>query len=202
MTANVTVPGSSRWSRVPVRGRVQPAPKDVRYFFLVVCSGGPKLVPLSTPRRLYTGDPIDPLVGLHYGNGTTPHDAQVDLTVEVPGVALGQLALRGGTPTADDRQPMRSTRFTPLCRPSRAAQEGCFPFPRQRSESLSSTTACTTTGPWNPTASTIIGSKTSRASRARISSGRWRRTAKGAAPGARRSGPCTSSPGLTPAART
>jgi hypothetical protein len=82
--------------RVPVRGRVQPAPKDVRYFYLVVCSGGPKLVPLSTPRRLYTGDPIDPLIGLHYGNGTTPRNAQVALTVEVPGVALGQLALQAG----------------------------------------------------------------------------------------------------------
>jgi hypothetical protein len=82
--------------RVPVRGRVQPAPKDVRYFYLVVCSGGPKLVPLSTPRRLYTGDPIDPLIGLHYGNGTTPRDAQVALAVEVPGVALGQLALQAG----------------------------------------------------------------------------------------------------------
>jgi hypothetical protein len=82
--------------RVPSGGEFPPAPPDVRYFFLVVCSGGPKLVPLSTPRRLYTGDPIDPLVGLHYGNRTTPHHAQVELTVEVPGVALGQLTTDAG----------------------------------------------------------------------------------------------------------
>jgi hypothetical protein len=81
--------------RVPVRIRV-PARKDVRYFFLVVCSGGPKLVPLAVRKRLYTGDPIDPMVGLHYGNGTTPRDAKVDLSVEVPGIALGQLAAEAG----------------------------------------------------------------------------------------------------------
>jgi hypothetical protein len=82
--------------RVPSGGEFPQAPTDVRYFCLVVCSGGPKLVPLSTPRRLYTGDPIDPLVGLHYGNRTTPHHAQVELTVEVPGVALGQLTTDAG----------------------------------------------------------------------------------------------------------
>ena len=82
--------------RVPTGGEFPSASKDVRYFFLVVCSGGPKLVPLVTRKRLYTGDPIDPLVGLHYGNGTTPHGAQVELTVEVPGIALGQLAAEAG----------------------------------------------------------------------------------------------------------
>ncbi len=82
--------------RVPTGGEFPSASKDIRYFFLVVCSGGPKLVPLVTRRRLYTGDPIDPLVGLHYGNGTTPHGAQVELTVEVPGIALGQLATEAG----------------------------------------------------------------------------------------------------------
>jgi hypothetical protein len=77
-------------------GDVAPAPTDVRYFFLVVCAGGPKLVPLVTSRRVYTGDPIDPLVALHYGNRTTPVGAQVELTITAPGVALGQLATEAG----------------------------------------------------------------------------------------------------------
>lgn len=77
-------------------GEFAPAPSDVRYFMLVVCSGGPRLVPLVTRRRVYTGDPVDSLVGLHYGNRTTPHDAKVELTVEVPGVALGQLVTEAG----------------------------------------------------------------------------------------------------------
>jgi hypothetical protein len=78
--------------RVRTGGEFEPAATDVRYFFLVVCAGGPKLVPLVARRRVYTGDPIDPLVALHYGNRTTPHGAEVELTVQVPGVALGQLA--------------------------------------------------------------------------------------------------------------
>lgn len=78
--------------RVSTGGEFEPAPTDVRYFFLVVCAGGPKLVPLVTRRRVYTGERLDPLVALHYGNRTTPHGAQVELTVQVPGVALGQLA--------------------------------------------------------------------------------------------------------------
>jgi hypothetical protein len=71
------------------------APGDVRYFFLVVCSGGPRLVHLGGPRRVYTGDVIDPLVGLHYSNGTTP-EARVALTIEAPTVALGQLVADAG----------------------------------------------------------------------------------------------------------
>ena len=82
--------------RVPVRGEFPPPPTDVRYFFLVVCAGGPKLFPLAGPRHLYTGDPIDPLVGLHYGNRTTPHDARVELFIDAPGIALGQLAIQAG----------------------------------------------------------------------------------------------------------
>lgn len=78
--------------RVPGDVEFPPTPTNVRYFFLVVCAGGPKLVPLVTRRRVYTGDPIDPMVALHYGNRTTPDDAEVVLTVDVPGVSLGQLA--------------------------------------------------------------------------------------------------------------
>ena len=77
--------------RAPSGGEFPPPPTDVRYFFLVVCSGGPKLVPLVHRRRYYTGDPIDPMVALHYADRTTPHDASVTLTIDAPTVALGQL---------------------------------------------------------------------------------------------------------------
>jgi hypothetical protein len=80
------------------------AQTDVRYFFLVVCAGGPRLVQLGGPRRVYTGDPIDPLVALHFSNRTAPH-ADVELTIEAPTVALGQLVtqagLRSPSPTGD-----------------------------------------------------------------------------------------------------
>lgn len=81
--------------RVPAGGEIFSGPTDVRYFFLVVCSGGPKLVHLGGPRRVYTGDPLDSLVGLHYGNGTTP-DAEVKLIIKKPTVALGQLVTSAG----------------------------------------------------------------------------------------------------------
>ncbi|NEW52760.1 VWA domain-containing protein [Nocardia cyriacigeorgica] len=77
--------------RVPTGGEFPPPPTDVRYFFLVVCSGGPKLTPLVRRGRVYTGDTVDPMVGLHYRDRTTPHGAQIMLTIDAPGVALGEL---------------------------------------------------------------------------------------------------------------
>ncbi|MEV6386892.1 hypothetical protein [Nocardia xishanensis] len=77
--------------RVPTDGEFSPPPTDVRYVFLVVCSGGPKLTPLVNRRRVYTGDVVDPMLGLHYPDRTTPHGASVSLTIDAPGVALGEL---------------------------------------------------------------------------------------------------------------
>jgi hypothetical protein len=93
-------------SRVPIiEFEFAPAAQtDVRYFFLVVCAGGPKLAQLGGPRRVYTGDRIDPLVALHFPNRTSPH-ADVELTIDAPTVALGQLVtqagLRSPSPTGD-----------------------------------------------------------------------------------------------------
>jgi hypothetical protein len=81
--------------RMPGGDDVGPSPSDVRYFFLAISAGGPKLTYLGGSRRIYTGDPIDPLVGLHYPNGTTPK-AEMELTIEVPTVALGQLVSDAG----------------------------------------------------------------------------------------------------------
>jgi len=44
---------------------------------------------------VYTGDPIDSLVGLHYGSGTAP-PAEVKLEIKAPTVALGQLVANAG----------------------------------------------------------------------------------------------------------
>jgi hypothetical protein len=71
------------------------ATPDVRYFFLVICAGGPKLTYLGGPRHVYTGDAINPLVGLHYSNRKAP-DAQMRLIIEGPTVALGQLTMQAG----------------------------------------------------------------------------------------------------------
>jgi hypothetical protein len=81
--------------RIPTGGEFPPPPSDVRYFYIVICNGGPKFMPLAGPRRVYTGDPIDPLVGLHYHNRTSPA-AKVELTVEAPSVALGRLVQNAG----------------------------------------------------------------------------------------------------------
>jgi hypothetical protein len=81
--------------RTRVGGEIQPQPTDVRYFFLVVCSGGPKLTYLGGPRHVYSGDPVDSLVGLHYPNRTSPH-ANVQLIITAPEVALGDLVAKMG----------------------------------------------------------------------------------------------------------
>jgi hypothetical protein len=90
--------------RVPAGGEFPPPPTDVRYFLLVVAAGGPKLTYLGGQKRVYTGDVVHPRVGLHYGNGTTPH-ADAELFIDAPTVALGRLVteagLRAPSPSAD-----------------------------------------------------------------------------------------------------
>lgn len=106
-----------RWTftvdRLPTGGEFPPPPTDVRYFFLVVCSGGPKLRYLGGQRRVYTGDRIDPLVSLHYPNGTVPHGASVHLTVTAPTRALGALVQeRGLSPPSIDGDAVGAFRAT------------------------------------------------------------------------------------------
>jgi len=90
--------------RVPTGGEFPPPPTDVRYFLSVLAAGGPKLSYLGGPRRVYTGDVIHPRVGLHYANRTTPK-AEVELFIDAPSVALGQLVTEAGlrppSPSAD-----------------------------------------------------------------------------------------------------
>lgn len=89
-----------RWQftveRVPTGGEFPPEPTDVRYQYIVICAGGPKLVSLVPKRRYYTGDTFDPLVALHYPNRSFPGGANVVLHIERPDIALGQLTTNAG----------------------------------------------------------------------------------------------------------
>ena len=70
--------------------------KGIRYFLLVNAAGGPKLEALRKQRRYYTGDPVDALVGLHYPDRTVPHDAEVELEILAPRIALGTIVAKTG----------------------------------------------------------------------------------------------------------
>lgn len=85
-----------RSARGKAAAAAPPGATDVRYFFLVTAIGGPKLEFLGAPRHVYTGDALNPRVGLHYRNGTVPAQANVRLTVDAPTVALGRLATDAG----------------------------------------------------------------------------------------------------------
>lgn len=56
----ITVVGGEAEGDVSAQHRI--SPRDVRYFYLILCDGGPKLTQLGGPRHVYTGDAIDPLV--------------------------------------------------------------------------------------------------------------------------------------------
>jgi len=85
--------------RVPTGGEFPPPPTDVKYFFLVVCAGGPKLRYLGSQQRLYTGDAINPMVSLQYPNRTVPHGAKIQLHVVASTRALGALVQKSGLKT-------------------------------------------------------------------------------------------------------
>lgn len=77
-------------------GEFPPPSIDVRYQYLVICAGGPKLVAQPPVRRLYTGDPLDLRAGLHYADGTFPSDATITVHIARPELALGQLTAEAG----------------------------------------------------------------------------------------------------------
>ena len=86
-----------RWQftveRIPSEDKT---PSDVRYQYIVICAGGPKLISLVSKRRYYTGDVFEPLVALHYPDRRFPTGAKVVLHIERPDVALGQLTSNAG----------------------------------------------------------------------------------------------------------
>src|SRR5206468_1779766 len=74
--------------------------------------GGPLFAPLLPPRRLYTGDAVNPTVSLRYRDGTAPH-ADVELSIEAPDGSLGDLVMQHGVATPDpDAEPVDVFRAT------------------------------------------------------------------------------------------
>ena len=67
-----------------------PAP-ETRYFVNVVASGGAVLRRMPDTAKYYTGDVINPLVGLQYLQGGLPPNAQVKVTVSRPDTSVGNL---------------------------------------------------------------------------------------------------------------
>jgi hypothetical protein len=83
------------WSVRAVRprggGEFPPAKPPLRYFVNVIPTGGARLVRAPVPSSYYTGDRINPLVFLRYGDGSWPRDGKVRLTVSRPAVAAGEI---------------------------------------------------------------------------------------------------------------
>ncbi len=67
-----------------------PAP-EVRYFINVVASGGAVLRRMPDIAKYYTGDVINPLVGLQYLEGGLPPNAKLQVTVSRPDASVGNL---------------------------------------------------------------------------------------------------------------
>src|SRR5262249_14141465 len=69
-----------------------PAPlPELRYFVNVVASGGAVLRRKPDNARYYTGDVINPLVGLQYQQGGLPPGAKLQVTVSRPDASVGNL---------------------------------------------------------------------------------------------------------------
>src|SRR5439155_9434653 len=64
---------------------------EVRYFINVVVSGGATVRRMPDTAKYYTGDVINPLVGLQYLQGGLPPNAQVKVTVSRPDASVGNL---------------------------------------------------------------------------------------------------------------
>lgn len=96
------------WSVRVVRpgggGELAPPMPALRYFLNVVARGGPLLRQAAAAQVYYTGDSINPLVGLGERDSGYPENARVHLRVSRPDAGVGNiLAARGlGAPTVLD----------------------------------------------------------------------------------------------------
>jgi Trypsin-like peptidase domain/von Willebrand factor type A domain len=83
-----------KWSATVFRPDVErkeiSAP-EVRYFINVVASGGAVLRRMQNRTKYYTGDVINPLVGLQYLQGGLPPNAKLKVTVFKPNAGVGNL---------------------------------------------------------------------------------------------------------------
>jgi V8-like Glu-specific endopeptidase len=76
------------------RGEIAARSPEVRYFVNVVASGGAALRRMPDRRTYYTGDVINPLVGLQYLASGLPPNAEVKLTVTRPDTSVGTVLSR------------------------------------------------------------------------------------------------------------
>src|ERR1041385_4061405 len=76
------------------RGELAARQPEVRYFVNVVASGGAALRRMPDRRNYYTGDTINPLVGLQYLAGGLPPNAEVKLTMTRPDTSVGSVLAR------------------------------------------------------------------------------------------------------------
>jgi hypothetical protein len=72
-------------------GEFPPPAPEVRYFINVVASGGTALRRMPDIVKYYTGDVINPLVGLQYLQGGLPPNAKLQVTVSRPDASVGNL---------------------------------------------------------------------------------------------------------------
>ena len=75
--------------------------QEARYFINVIASGGAKLRRMPDPRTYYTGDSINPLVGLQYLSGGVPPAAKVRVNVTRPKAGVGSLLSKHGLGAAE-----------------------------------------------------------------------------------------------------
>jgi V8-like Glu-specific endopeptidase len=99
-----------------------PAPAT-RYFLSVIPSGGPRLSRLARPRRYYTGDTINPLVELRYGDGSWPEPETSSATVTItrPNAGAGNILsdAKLGAPITSDGDTIPARQATLLAIESR-----------------------------------------------------------------------------------
>ena len=111
-----------------VLGELTDTSSEIRYFVSVLTDGGPRFEAVTPARRLYTGDSVNPRVALLYADGTSPH-ADVEVTVEGPGVSLGRLVQeRGLAPPRVDGEPVGA--FTATLQEIAAESGGELPLQR------------------------------------------------------------------------
>jgi Trypsin-like peptidase domain/von Willebrand factor type A domain len=77
--------------RPDIAGEFTAPRPEVRYFINVVASGGAVLRRMPDGAKYYTGDIINPLVGLQYLQGGLPPNAKLQVTVARPDASVGNL---------------------------------------------------------------------------------------------------------------
>lgn len=77
-------------------GEFPPPAPALRYFINLIPSGGPRMTRFAGPRRLYTGDPINPIVLVRRDDGGWPDGMSATLTITRPDTGVGNLLSKAG----------------------------------------------------------------------------------------------------------